>query len=69
MTFGETVAGSSVESRLLGAGLAWWLISAAVAAAEIRGSRAAALVDIVGVGAYVTVATRYVRPHREPPRE
>jgi hypothetical protein len=67
MTFGETFAGSSVKSSLLRAGLAWLLITPVVARAKIWGSATAALtVGLVGVGAYVAAAERYMRRHRKP---
>jgi hypothetical protein len=65
MTFGKTFAQSSIKGALTRAGVAWVLITPAVAAAKIWWSATGALiVGLAGVGIYVAVATRYQRRNR-----
>jgi hypothetical protein len=67
MAFGETFAETSVKGALTRAGVAWVLITPAVAAAKIWGSGTAALVVLlVGVTIYVVAAMRYRRHHSPP---
>lgn len=68
MTFGETFAESSVKGALTRGGVAWLLITPAVAAAKTWWSRTAALVVfLVEVAIYVSLAVRYRRHHRRRP--
>jgi hypothetical protein len=68
MTFGDTFAQMSVKGALTRAGVAWALITPAVAAAKIWWSAtAAAAVGLVGVVLYVALAMRYLRHHRPDP--
>ncbi len=65
MSVGDAFASKSAKGYLIRAGLAWVLITPAVAAAKIWGSAAAAaVVGVVAVAAYVVLAERYIRHHR-----
>ncbi len=66
MSFGDTFASSSTKGYLTRAGLAWILITPAVAAAKIWWSTVAAIVvAVAGVATYVVLAERYMGHHRE----
>lgn len=68
MTFGERFASRNATGMVTRAGLAWLIITPAVAAAKIWWSPAAAVVvGVGGVALYVTVAVRYVRRHERRP--
>jgi ABC-type enterochelin transport system permease subunit len=68
MAFGEIFAETSVRGASTRAAVGWMLITPAVAAAKIWGSRTAALVVcFVGVTVYIVVAARYRRRHGPPP--
>jgi ABC-type enterochelin transport system permease subunit len=65
MALRERFAETSLLGALTRAGLAWVLITPAVAAAKIWWSGTAALVvGVIGVAAYVVIATRYRRAHQ-----
>ncbi len=68
MTFGERFASQNATGMVTRAGLAWLIITPAVAAAKIWWSPAAAVVvGVVGVALYMTVAVRYVGRHERRP--
>jgi hypothetical protein len=68
MAFGEVFAETSAKGALTRAGVAWVLITPAVAATKIWWSGTAALVMfLVGVTIYIVVAVRYRRRHSPPP--
>jgi hypothetical protein len=68
MSFGATFTSRGTKGYLIRAGLAWILITPAVAAAKIWWSgAAAAVVGVVGVATYIVLATRCMRHHREQP--
>ncbi len=64
MTFGERFASRNVTGMVTRAGLAWLIITPAVAAAKIWWSPAAAIVvGVLGVALYVAIAVRYINRH------
>jgi len=68
MSASSTFASSSTKGYLMRAGLAWILITPAVAAAKVWWSAAAAtVVGLLGIAIYVLLAQRYVRRHRAQP--
>jgi len=68
MSFGHIFVSRSAKGYLMRAGLAWIVITPAVAAAKLWWSSvAAAVVGVVGVATYILVATRYMRRRRAQP--
>jgi hypothetical protein len=68
MVLGELFAQRNVKGALTRAGIAWVLITPAVAAAKIWWSgRAALFVGILGVTLYIALANRYLHRHGPPP--
>jgi hypothetical protein len=68
MSVGDTFASRGARGYLMRAGLAWVLVTPAVAAAKIWWSgAAAAAVGVLCVAVYIVVVERYVRRHGAPP--
>ena len=64
MTFGERFAARNATGMVTRAGLAWLIITPAVAAAKSWWSPAAAIVvGVLGVALYVVIAVRYINRH------
>ncbi len=64
MTFGERFAARNTTGMVTRAGVAWLIITPAVAAAKIWWSPAAAIVvGVLGVALYVVIAVRYISRH------